>query len=75
MLPHPHSVFSQADSPVVTVVLAEAFCWEEAHPAWQEEQEGARNPCQVGAVCCLYAELGWLPGQVLTEEPEGLGYV
>lgn len=26
MLPYPHSVFSQADSPVVTVVLAEAFC-------------------------------------------------
>lgn len=35
MLTHLSSVFSPADAHVVTVVLAEAFCWEEAHPTLQ----------------------------------------
>ena len=50
MLTYLYSVFSPAHTYVVTVVLAEAFCWEEAHPTLQWEQEGERNPRQMGAV-------------------------
>lgn len=57
MLPHLYAVFCQADAHAVTVVLAEVFCWEEAPPALQWEQEGERNPQQMGAAG---VQKGWL---------------
>lgn len=44
MLTYLYSVFSPAHTYVVTVVLAEAFSWEEALPTLRWEQEGERNP-------------------------------
>lgn len=60
MLTYLYSVFSPAHTYVVTVVLAEVFCWEEAHPTLQWEQEGERNPQQMAAVCAAGVPKGWL---------------